>query len=213
MATRRVALVADGGDLLSGYDAGEHLSGVKPPSFRLSSGRPVSGRPLDRLLYDGLGIGDKVITVRGTFQPAAVAPLEVLPTWERTTRVAGSLDAGTLGRIVHELVRRFRDAEAARLLAFGVKDTPPLVFVSGIYIRTETPAVKPLARRVVKRRNPKTGKLEGKVSTRREYFVDTVTGRRVSRETWNRSRAAIRARTPKGEKAKQGRYVRRVTVT
>lgn len=210
MGVRRFLLVAPPDDFLSGYDAGEHLSGVMAPSYRLGgpSGRPLSGRPLDRALY-ALGIGAKVVTAEGVYQPAGVPPLEHLPRWERTTRLAGSLDAGTLGRILHELVRRFRDAEAAAMLKQGLTDTPPLIFLQRIHIRTE-PGATP-ERRTAQVKDKRTGKLRPAVVRRRVYYVDTVTGQRVKESTWRRSRAAIRANTPKGQRPKPGRYARRVS--
>lgn len=209
MANKRPALTLrpDAADLVNAYQVGEHLSG-RLASLRTEGGRPLSGAELDATLR-AFGVGEHRITVSGTFQPFTGPLVEVLPEWSEHMTIAGGLDAGSVGRAAHVLARQFRNAEAAALAAQGITETPPEVFV--LEVRVE--AVK-LARpprwRVRRGRQKKTGEVVGVPRKRYVLYRDTKTGQLVGADTWKRSRAAIRARTPKGKRAKPGRYVQEI---
>lgn len=205
---KRLNLKAAAGDLPLGWEAGERLAGTKREApYRVGTKTPT-GKGLNVQLAE-LGIGRKRIVVEGRYQPADSPLAAELPLFSRSTTIAGTLDAQSLGYLVHQMVRRFRDDEKARLHG---QDTPPEVYVTGIFIRSEAAPVG--ERRVVTvEKVPKGKRKPVKVSTvqvRRVRYFDTVRGKFVSKDTWERSRRAHKARTPKGHKAPTGRYVRRV---
>jgi len=178
--SQRVTLTAHPDALPLGWEVGDRLMGRKREGPYRVGKATPTGKALSKALR-ALGPGPKEITVTGRFQPSDEETQEELPAFKRVTTVALTLDAESLGTTVHTLVRRFTEGEKARVKG---ADTPPEVYVTRISIRR---AGEPVI-----------------------YYSDTETGKRVTREKWERSRRSIRARTPKGKRAKAGRYVRRV---
>jgi len=209
--TKRLTLKARAGDLPLGWEAGERLQGQKREGPYLVGSATPTGKALTERLR-ALGPGRKVITIEGYYQPADQESLEHLPMFTRRSEVGLHLDAQALGFQVHEMVRRFRESEKARV---GGTDTPKEAYVTAIHIRTiagpePTQRVVKERKRVKLKSGKKVWREVSVVRSTRVHYLDTRTGKLVSRDTWERSRRQIRARTPKGKAAKQGRYVRRL---
>lgn len=205
MARLRLRITTPDDEGINAYTTGEHLRGQK--TALALDGEPMAGPELANHLRR-LGVGPVTVTVRGRYQPAEQAQVEDLPEWVQHTTVAGGLDPAGLGRLTHALARRFRDKEKARIQH---RDTPPEVYLLGIEIESAAPG-KRAAYKMRKERIKRTGTVESVPRRETVRYRDSRTGKLVSKATWERSRRAIRARTPKGKRAKPGRYVREVTV-
>lgn len=195
-------------------------------------GRPVAGDDLNTQL-ENLGDGWVILTVEGQYvaSPSVGGNIRELQRWSRRERIfigkGEKPNAATLGREVHRIIREFREKELTKAAkATGAtgrarkKDSPPEMYVQSISLRTEGGA-KPsaTAKRVRTVKDKKTGKpvIDARsgaprveVVRPRVFYVDTKTGKWVTKEKYERSRAAIRGKTKRGHKAKAGRYVKRI---
>lgn len=208
--TKRLTLKANAGDLPLGWEAGERLAGQKREGPYRAGSKVLTGRALDERLAE-LGPGRKVVTIEGYYQPADKDTEKNLPMFTRRTELGLTIDSRGLGFAVHELVRRFRESEKARV---GGKDTPKEAYVTAIHIRTIPGPVGQRRAVTETRRKRKGGKVvkvtEQVIRDVRVAYMDTRTGKLVSRDTWERSRRALRAiAKKKGTTPPTGRYVRR----
>lgn len=165
-----------------------HLRGDKA-AYKTPQGEPLGGRALDRAL-DAEGIKAKKVHFAGYWRERTDDMDEPLRRWSRTIDVAGSLDVDSLARLAHSAARDFAGS-------FDKGDTPPEIYLTLIEVNAPTvPQKKPP--RAPQRR-------------KRVVYRDRETGAYVSRDTYHRSRRAMRAAAAKsGRRAGRGRFVRRV---
>ena len=178
-----IRLSAQSGKLPLGFEVSKHLDQERR-AF-LEQGEPLYGDDLDNKLA-GEGYGPHTVTLSGKY----VVPgtdRRTLHTWSKEVTLFGPLDKDSLARAIHGTARSLTEN-------YSPKDTIPELYITDIDIGEEEPPEEPPPE------EPEEPPDEP--PEKRTVYIDTRTGKYVTKETWQRSRAQ---RKGKG----QGRYVRR----
>lgn len=176
-------LVAPDNVLPLGWEVMRHIGSANRPATAppfVMDGAPVEGSALATRLRN-LGYGPHPVTVSGVLVPHGMGGIENAYTpWSQSGEITLTISPQELGDLVYALCRQ-------EIASFPKDETPGQLYVTSIEIGVagEEPE------------EPET------------LYIDRMTGDFVSRDTWERSRRAIRAHAKrKGVRPRTGRYVR-----
>jgi hypothetical protein len=198
MAVRLVSGEDADGELPLAFLQYEHLKEGTATPFR-ANGREVYGASLDRLL-ESEGIGEKRVEIELQFAMSGAGALEKQTL---STTIAGTLDSGSLARVIHAQARQFTGK-------YRKGDSPQLAFVTAITVgspeKPQRPVIaalppadlKALASTYRVKIGPKGGApkvVRHRDKRGRAYYLDKRTGKQVRASVWQLFKAT---RTKRG---------------
>lgn len=183
-----IRLSAQSGKLPLGFEVTKHFEQERR-AF-LEDGEPLYGDDLDAQLASE-GYGPHTVTLTGKYVVPGTDRRQ-LHTWSKEVTLFGPLDKDSLARAIHGTARNLTEN-------YSPKDTIPELYITDITVSGEE---EPPEEPPEEPEEPTPPEEPPEPPEPRTVYVDTKTGKYVSKETWQRSRAQLRG---KG----QGRYVRR----